>query len=37
MILMRNDWEDAYSADTFRGKNEYPSEDFISLMMRNYV
>ena len=36
MILMRNDWEDVYTADTFRDKNEYPSEDIISFMMRNY-
>ena len=34
---MHNDWEHLYSADTFRDKNKYPSEDFISLMMRNYV
>ena len=34
---MCNDLEYLYLADTFRDKNKYPSEDFISLMMRNYV
>ena len=33
---MRNDWEEVYSADTFRDKNEYPSEEIVSFIMRNY-
>ena len=33
---MRNDWEEVYSADTFRNKNEYPSGEVVSFIMRNY-
>ena len=33
---MRNDWEEVYSADTFRNKNEYPSGEGVSFIMRNY-
>jgi len=33
---MRNDWEEVYSDDTFRNKNEYPSEEIVSFIMRNY-
>ena len=36
VVLMRNDWEEVYSADTFRDKNEYPSEEIVSFIMRNY-
>jgi ubiquinone/menaquinone biosynthesis C-methylase UbiE len=31
-----NHWEDVYSENTFRNKNEYPSEDIVSFMMRKY-
>ncbi len=31
-----NNWEEVYSENSFRNKNEYPSEDIISFMMRNY-
>ena len=34
--MLRNDWEEVYSANTFRNKNQYPSEEIISFMMRNY-
>jgi ubiquinone/menaquinone biosynthesis C-methylase UbiE len=33
---MLEDWEAIYSADTFRDKNEYPSEEIVSFIMRNY-
>ena len=36
VVLMRNDWEEVYSADTFRNKNEYPSGEVVSFIMRNY-
>ena len=31
-----NDWELIYKEDGFRNKNEYPSEDVVSYVMRNY-
>ena len=34
--MLRNDWEEVYSSSTFRNKNQYPSEEIISFMMRNY-
>ena len=34
--MLLNDWEKVYSASIFRNKNQYPSEEIISFMMRNY-
>ena len=34
--MLLNDWEKVYSSSIFRNKNQYPSEEIISFMMRNY-
>jgi ubiquinone/menaquinone biosynthesis C-methylase UbiE len=31
-----NNWDEVYLEESFRNKNEYPSEDVISFMMRKY-
>jgi ubiquinone/menaquinone biosynthesis C-methylase UbiE len=36
MNKKNNSWEEIYSENTFRNKNEYPSEDIVSFMMRKY-
>lgn len=33
---MEETWEKIYSSSSYRHKNEYPSEDVVSFIMRNY-
>ena len=34
--MFKKEWENAYSSDSFRHKNEYPSEEVVSFLMQNY-
>ena len=34
--MYKVEWEKSYSSNSFENKNEYPSEEVISFIMRNY-